>query len=229
MSESTPILELINISKVYNQGSNKIMALNDLNFKIYPGEMIAIIGPSGSGKSTLLNIMGLLDTPTEGEYLIEGKNENNLTNKEKASYRNSMFGFIVQDFALIEKYTVEQNIKIPFSYLKNTSMTKTDKELKVNSLLSNLQIKDKKKELACNLSGGQRQRVAIARAIINNPKVIFADEPTGSLDLNTASEIMNILKGLHKSGKTIIIVTHDLEIANQCDKVIEIKNGILIS
>lgn len=184
------------------------------------------MGPSGSGKSSLLNIIGLLDTATDGNYELDGVSIDSLSSKDKAALRNSKFGFIVQDFALVEKYTVKQNIEIPFSYSKHKT-SKAEKNKLVLNVLTRLGIADKINELAYNLSGGQRQRVAIARALINNPEIILADEPTGALDSKNAKEIINILKELNKQGKTILVITHDKNIAASCNNIIGIKDGVL--
>lgn len=219
-----PIIQLKNIKKVYGVGNSAVEALRNLNVEINKGEMLAIMGPSGSGKSTLLNIIGLLDEATDGDYVLDGEKVSKISSSKKALLRNSTFGFVVQDFALVEKYTVEQNIEIPFAYSKE-KISKKVRTKKSEEVLTMLGIEDKRHELACNLSGGQRQRVAIARAIINNPEIILADEPTGALDSVTANDIISILKDLNRSGKTVIIITHDKEIAESCKRVVNIKDG----
>jgi putative ABC transport system ATP-binding protein len=220
------IIQLKGIKKVYGKGDSAVNALNSVNIDIGKGEMLAIMGPSGSGKSTLLNIIGLLDDATAGIYVLNNTTVNKMSLSDKALLRNSTFGFVVQDFALIEKYTVEQNVEIPFAYLKE-KISKREKNERLRNVLVKLGIEDKRYELACDLSGGQRQRVAIARAIINNPEIILADEPTGALDSVTANEIINVLKELNKSGKTVIVITHDKDIATNCNKVINIKDGMM--
>jgi len=220
------IIQLKGIKKVYGKGDSAVNALNSVNIDIGKGEMLAIMGPSGSGKSTLLNIIGLLDDATAGIYVLNNTTVNKMSLSDKALLRNSTFGFVVQDFALIEKYTVEQNVEIPFAYLKEKT-SKREKNERLRNVLVKLGIEDKRYELACDLSGGQRQRVAIARAIINNPEIILADEPTGALDSVTANEIINVLKELNKSGKTVIVITHDKDIATNCNKVINIKDGMM--
>lgn len=218
------LIELNEISRVFGQDDAEVKALNGVNLKISNGEMIAVIGSSGSGKSTLLNIMGLLDTPTDGQYILLDKEVSLYSNKEKARLRNSTFGFVVQDFALVDKYTVKQNVEIPFTY-SGKKYTRNEKDSIINTTLTQLGIIEKKETLVCRLSGGQRQRVAIARALVCSPMIILADEPTGALDSDTSKEIMNIFSDLNKKGKTVIIITHDSNIANYCSRIIELSDG----
>jgi len=219
-------IKLKNISKVYGEGKTAVKALNNIDLEIKKGEMIAIMGTSGSGKSTLLNILGLLDISTTGEYFINGININSLPEKEKAFYRNEIFGFVVQDFALIEKYKAIDNIKIPFSYTRR-KIDKKEITKRIHMVTKKMGIIEKLQEPAYNLSGGQRQRVAIARAIVNDPQIILADEPTGALDSENTKDIMNLFKKLNEEGKTIVIITHDEEVARYCDYTIKLKDGEL--
>lgn len=217
------MIELNNISKVYNKSkSNEVKVLQNIDLKIEKSSMLAIMGPSGSGKSTLLNILGCLDIPSTGTYKLYDKELQSLNRRKLATIRNENFGFVVQDFALIEDYTVMKNVEIPILYSKN----KTNKKERVLSMLDMLGMKDKSSEHAYNLSGGQRQRVAIARALINNPDIILADEPTGALDQRTGQQVLDIFKTIHQEQKkTILIVTHDDKIAKQCDGIINIVDG----
>ncbi|MFX0549572.1 ABC transporter ATP-binding protein [Hathewaya histolytica] len=216
------LIELKDINKIYGFGDSRIEALKNIDLNIEKGDMIAIMGASGSGKSTLLNILGCLDKPNSGSYLLDGKEVSKLTKNEQASLRGNFFGFIVQYFALIEDYSVFENVKIPLDY---TKISKKEKKERIIKLLKNLSIEDKISRNPNQLSGGQNQRVAIARALVNNPQVILADEPTGALDTKTSEEVMEIFKNINKEGKTIIIVTHDSTIASQCQKIIHIKDG----
>lgn len=218
------ILELKSIKKIYGNDENKVAAINNISLCVEKGDMIAVVGPSGSGKSTFLNIIGLLDQPTEGNYLINGKDVSKMKDKKLAKIRNEFFGFVVQNFALIDDYTIYQNIKVPLDYAK---VSLKEKKQKINDMLSKMQISEKKDKLPNQLSGGQNQRVAIARALINNPEVILADEPTGALDKKTSQDIMNIFLELNKEGQTVIIITHDENIAKQCKKIILIEDGML--
>lgn len=218
------LLEIKNLSKTFINGDNTVVALNSINLSIEKGDMIAIVGPSGSGKSTLLNILGLLDTPDTGTYKINDINMKNIKDSELAKYRNTYFGFIVQHFALINHFSVYDNIEIPLEYGK---VKKKFRKNRITNILSKLGIIDKISVTCKNLSGGQAQRVAIARALVNNPEVILADEPTGSLDSKTSQEIINLLKEINSQGKTIIIITHDNNIAKQCNKIINIEDGFL--
>ena len=184
--------------------------------------MLAIMGPSGSGKSTLLNILGFLDKSTEGEYYFDGNDVSKLKDRELSLFRNKYIGFVVQNFALIEDYTISKNISLPLDYVKISSK---EKNKRVEELLKLMKIEDKGKRLPKELSGGQNQRVAIARALVNNPKVILADEPTGALDRKNGQEVMNIFKKLNEKGKTIIVITHDEKVASMCKKIIYIEDG----
>lgn len=219
------LIELKNIQKIYGKADSETIALNNINLTINSGEMIAIMGKSGSGKSTLLNIIGCLDKQSKGKYYFEDKLIDKYSNKELAILRNSCLGFIVQYFALIDNYTVYQNIEIPLVYSKNI---KINKKKVILDTLKSLGIENKMYNYPSELSGGQCQRTAIARAIVNNPKVILADEPTGALDSETGQDVLNILKQLNGEGKTIIIVTHDKEVASQCNRIINLKDGKIV-
>lgn len=218
------LIELRDIRKVYGTGDGAVNALNGISLCIEKGDMLAIMGTSGSGKSTLLNIIGCLDKSTSGEYFFDRQDVKRY--KNISMLRNKGFGFIVQYFALIDDYSIYENVVVPLEYTKISRKAKKEKILK---MLKSLGIEDKIDKTPKELSGGQCQRVAIARALINDPDVILADEPTGALDKKTSSEIMKILKELNNQGKTIIIVTHDENIAKQCNTIIKLEDGMLIS
>ena len=219
------LIKLTNIEKTYGTGNNKVVALKDINLEINKGELIAIIGASGSGKSTLLNLLGVLDVKSSGEYFLEGRNITDLNTSELAKLRNKYFGFVVQNFSLINDYTVFQNIQIPLEYRK--VKFKERKEI-IDKLLVKLGLEEKKNKTPKELSGGQCQRVAIARALSNSPEVILADEPTGSLDQKTGQDIIDNLISLNNEGKTVIIVTHDPSIAAKCNRIIKIEDGRVV-
>lgn len=216
------IVKLVNISKTYGENDAKVEALKNISLTINEGELVAIVGSSGSGKSTLLNIIGCIDKPTEGECFIDNINTKNCKERELAKCRNKLLGFVLQYFGLITSYTVYENVELPLIYSKS----KGRKE-KVVNILKKLNIYDKENKLPSELSGGQNQRVAIARALVNEPKIILADEPTGALDKKTSQQVMDILLGLNKEGKTIIIVTHDENISKQCHRTIRIEDGYI--
>ena len=196
--------------------------LRNLDLDLPSNKLIVFCGPSGSGKSTLLNIIGCIDQLTSGSYLLDGTDIQNFSHMRLAQLRNKRFGFVLQDFGLIDHWTVSKNVEIPLSYAKPSD--KKPKE-RIEQVLNQLQIADKKSELAYRLSGGQKQRVAIARAIVNDPQIILADEPTGALDQKTGREVLNILQKIHQAGKTVIIVTHDPTVAGVCNRVIQIVDG----
>ncbi len=219
-----PFIEIKDVSKEYIDGESTVSVLKNANMEINKGEKIAVIGSSGCGKTTLINLIGLLIKPTAGEILVNGKKISSLSIKERANVRNSLFGYIFQEFVLIEENTVYENIEVPLLYTKEKTIRIKRKEI-IRKVLDKVDLQAKTNTKVKKLSGGQRQRVAIARAIINNPKLILADEPTGSLDLKNGETILNILDELVNDGKTLIIVTHNKEIAERCDKKYLIHNG----
>lgn len=217
------LLQLENISKIYD---NNTIVLDNINLKIIKGELIAIMGPSGSGKSTLLNILGIVDSKTSGNYYINGKEVKELIKNKPNKLRNNFFSFIFQYFALLKQYTVLENVMLPLTYRKCTNRERVSKSEIYLKKVGLLEHKDKKIN---KLSGGQQQRVAIARALVTEAEIILADEPTGNLDQKTGQDIMELLLEINKSGKTIIIVTHDYNIAKQCLRTIKIVDGKIIS
>lgn len=224
--EVKTMIKLEGISKIYNKKkSNEFYALDKVNVEINKGELVAIIGKSGAGKSTMMHIIGCIDDFEEGIYELNGKDISGVSAKKKAEIRNKEIGIVMQDFALIDEYTVEENVMIPLYFTKGVK----NKKDKVKSALEKVGIADLKSKPINKLSGGQKQRVAIARAIVNEPEILLADEPTGALDTKTGQEIMNVFKEINDNGKTVIIITHDMEIAKQCKRIIEIKDGKIVS
>ena len=215
------MIKVDNLSKIYGSGESAVRALNRVSFQIDDGEMVAVIGASGSGKSTLLHILGGLDTSAQGNVFYDNTDILKMNDIRLSEFRLKNIGFVFQFFNLIPELTTEENIKLPQMMCKKKPVISKD-------LISTLGIENRLKHYPDELSGGQKQRVAIARALANNPKAIFADEPTGALDTKTSSEIMNLFKILNQKGKTIIIVTHDMEIAKQCGRIIEISDGKII-
>jgi len=212
------------ICKTYYKGL-EVHALKKVNLEIEEGESVAIMGVSGSGKSTLLNILGCMDKATEGEYYLNDVKIDAYSEKKMAALRNECFGFVMQDFALIERRTVFENVMLPLHYSKRY---KKGKKERVEEVLKQVGMLEKKDQLALRLSGGQRQRVAIARALANDAKILLCDEPTGALDQKTGQEIIDIFSELNKKGKTVIIVTHDEKVAASCNRVLRISDGVLV-
>lgn len=219
------IIQLEGISKIYGKNSYNTVALNDITLIIDKGEYVAIMGPSGSGKSTLLNIIGCMDSPTEGKYYLKDKEVNLLKNGELSSIRNTTISFIFQHFALMKEYSIYDNVELPLSF---RHISKKSKKEIVMNYLRTLNIEDQVNKKPNQLSGGQQQRVAIARALCSEAEIILADEPTGSLDQKTGRDIMNILTKMNRDGKTIIIITHDPLVAANCKRIITINDGKII-
>ncbi|XBQ96791.1 ABC transporter ATP-binding protein [Staphylococcus felis] len=217
------MIECTNLKKIYQNGETENKVLNNINLIVEQGDFISIMGTSGVGKSTLINILGLIDSDFEGAYRFNHAAVKEMNDDELSEYRNNYIGFIFQNFNLIDEYNVKENILLPFLYTSRKSSAN-----KINELAKKMNIFDKLSEYPPNLSGGQKQRVAIMRALINQPQVIIADEPTGSLDEETRDEILDILVQLNKEGKTIILVTHDPKVANKSSKILEIKEGQLM-
>ena len=220
------LVKILNVSKIYGQPPNQVIALKDVSCEIKNGEFVAIIGPSGSGKSTLMNIIGCLDEPTSGQLLLEDKKVSALSQNELAKIRNSKIGFIFQSFNLLPRTSAIKNVMLPLLYSK---VEKKQRENKAKQMLAKVGLEDKENATPSQLSGGQQQRVAIARALINDPQIILADEPTGNLDTKSSSEIMQILKNLNSEGKTIVIITHESEIAKNSKRIITLRDGQILS
>lgn len=206
---------------------NEFTALKGVSLRISEGEMVAVIGKSGAGKSTLMHIIGCIDDFEQGKYYLNGQDVSKLNEKKRAIIRNRDIGIVLQDFALMENYTVIENVLMPLFFSKDAGNRRVREE-KAKDILSQLEMDEIMDKKVNKLSGGQKQRVAIARAMINNPKVLLADEPTGALDVKTSLEIMNVFKQLNAKGTTVIIITHDMEVANECNRVIEICDGNIV-
>lgn len=219
------LIQLENIDKYYKVGKEKYHVLKSLNLTINSGEFVMIMGKSGSGKTTLLNVLAFLDKFDSGRYIFDGKDVSCLSENQRSVFRNKNIGFVFQQFNLIETLNVYQNIELPLIY--DGSVKKSDREILVKEKLESVGLLDKLKQFPTQLSGGQQQRIAIARSLVNNPQLIFADEPTGALDSETSNEIMNILKELNNKGRTIIMVTHDEDLTKYATKIIRLKDGIL--
>lgn len=216
------MIKLKNIKKNFYLGGETIRALDDVNFNVKMGEFVSIIGPSGSGKSTLMNILGLLDVPDSGDYYLDGINVSKASENELARIRNNKIGFIFQNFNLLGKMTAVENIQIPMIYQGKTNEESKERAYK---LLEKVGLKGRENHLPTQLSGGQQQRVAIARAIGCNPEIILADEPTGALDSKTSIDIMNELENLNNKGQTIIIITHDINVAKRAKRIVKIDES----
>lgn len=216
------VLQGINITKIYDLGAVKITALDSVNLEINQGEFVAITGKSGSGKSTLMHILGLLDSPTSGEVILNGKNTDKYTEKELARLRNKEIGFVFQSFNLLQRTSALENVILPLKY---SDIPKDKWTKKATEMLKLVGLEDRMKNKSNELSGGQKQRVAIARALVNEPSIIFADEPTGNLDSKTGDEIVGLFTELNSQGKTIILVTHDEDLANVAKRKIVLVDG----
>ena len=213
-----------NLEKHYEVGPEKVFALKGINLSIDKGEFVSIMGPSGSGKTTLMNIIGCLDSPSKGNYILNGKLVSDLSDDDLAQIRNKEIGFIFQSFNLLARNSALSNVLLPTKY---AGMNEKESLSRAKEMLELVGLSDRTDHAPSELSGGQQQRVAIARALVNKPSIIFADEPTGNLDSKTGQDVMNLLKNLNNNGQTIIIITHDDNIANQSNRIIKIKDGLI--
>ncbi len=219
------MIDIRNIKKIYKMGENEVRALDGIDLKIKPNEFVAIIGPSGSGKSTLMNMIGCLDTPTEGDFYIDGNEASKLKDDEQAFIRNKKIGFIFQQYNLLSKLSVEENVELPLIY---AGIPVSKRKEMVKTALERVEMYDRRHHKPSELSGGQQQRTSIARALAARPPIILADEPTGALDSKTGAEVLNMLKELHSEGKTVVLITHDNKIAHEADRIVRIMDGKIV-
>ena len=220
------LIDLKNVNKSYRTGDQELQVLKDIHLAVEEGEFVAIMGPSGSGKSTLMNIIGMLDRPTSGEYYLEGEEVAKLGEKKLAKVRNQQIGFVFQQFFLLSKLNALQNVELPLIY---AGVSQSKRKALAEQYLKKVELEARMHHLPSELSGGQKQRVAIARALVNHPSIILADEPTGALDTKTGEQIMELLTELNREGKTIIMVTHEPEIAAFAKRQIVIRDGVISS
>lgn len=220
------IIEINNMTRHYKMGETIVRALNGVTFDIMENEYIAIMGPSGSGKSTLMNMIGCLDTPTSGEYILNGNRVSELDDSELAQVRNREIGFVFQTFNLLPRTDCLSNVELPLIY---SGIKSSERKKRAQDVLNRVGLGDRVDHKPNELSGGQRQRVAIARALVNNPSILLADEPTGNLDTKTGEEIMNLFEDLYRAGNTIIVVTHENEIAEHARRIVRLRDGLIES
>jgi putative ABC transport system ATP-binding protein len=218
------LIDLIDIEKRYTMGNEIINALSKVNLQINKNEYLALMGPSGSGKSTLMNILGCLDTPTSGTYILNNQDVSKLKDNELAEIRNKEIGFVFQTFNLLPKLSALENVMLPMLY---AGKNKTEREETAKKVMKHVGLENRMNHKPSELSGGQRQRVAVARSMVNNPSIILADEPTGNLDSKTSIEIMALFKEIHQQGNTIILVTHEEDIANYAQRIVRMKDGAI--
>jgi putative ABC transport system ATP-binding protein len=224
--ESTPLIHLSGITRTYQMGTQEVRALAGADLDVYPNEYVAIMGPSGSGKSTMMNIIGCLDTPTAGTYVLNGTNVSSMTDDELAQVRNREIGFVFQTFNLLPRVNCLQNVELPLVY---AGIRKARRREMATESLQKVGLGDRMHHKPNELSGGQRQRVAVARALVNNPSIILADEPTGNLDSRTGEEIMQLFETLYRRGNTLLVVTHEEEVAMHARRIIRLRDGVIES
>jgi len=224
-SAAPPVVELLGVSRVYVTGDTKLRALDDVTFRVQPGEYVAIMGTSGSGKSTMMNLVGLLDRPTTGTVSLDGQSVSGLSDRALSKMRNQKLGFVFQSFHLLPRLTALENVEVPMTY---AGVPARERRVRALEALGNVGLKDRVHHNPTQLSGGQQQRVAIARALVNRPRLLLADEPTGALDTETTGQILDMLDTLHREGLTITLVTHEPEVALRAKRVVSMRDGRIV-
>ena len=222
-----PVIELENLTRVYQMGETEVRALDGVTIKVEPGEFLAVMGPSGSGKSTFMNIVGCLDRPTGGRYVLEGVDVSSLGRDARAEIRNDKIGFVFQNFNLLSRTSALENVELPLLYSKKSKLTDEASRAQAMRCLERVGLKERWDHTSAQLSGGQQQRVAIARSLVNEPAILLADEPTGNLDSRSGSEIVRLLEELRDEGRTVIVVTHDESLARRARRVVRLLDGRL--
>jgi putative ABC transport system ATP-binding protein len=224
-----PVIELENLTRVYQMGETEVRALDGVTIKVEPGEFVAVMGPSGSGKSTFMNIVGCLDRPTGGRYVLEGVDVSSLGRDARAEIRNDKIGFVFQNFNLLSRTSALENVELPLLYSKKSKLTDEASRAQAMRCLERVGLKDRWDHTSAQLSGGQQQRVAIARSLVNEPAILLADEPTGNLDSRTSEEVMAIFQALNDEGKTVVLITHEPDIAQFARRIVTFRDGKILS
>jgi putative ABC transport system ATP-binding protein len=224
-----PVIELESLTRVYQMGETEVRALDGVSIKVEPGEFVAVMGPSGSGKSTFMNIVGCLDRPTGGRYVLEGVDVSSLGRDARAEIRNDKIGFVFQNFNLLSRTSALENVELPLLYSKKSKLTDEASRAQAMRCLERVGLKDRWDHTSAQLSGGQQQRVAIARSLVNEPAILLADEPTGNLDSKTSEEVMAIFQALNDEGKTVVLITHEPDIAQFARRIVTFRDGKVLS
>jgi putative ABC transport system ATP-binding protein len=224
-----PVIELDKLTRVYRMGETEVRALDGISLQVEQGEFIAVMGPSGSGKSTFMNIVGCLDRPTSGRYVLEGVDVSGLDRDQRASIRNDKIGFVFQNFNLLSRTNALENVELPLLYSRKSKITEEEAREKAMSCLERVGLKDRWDHTSAQLSGGQQQRVAIARSLVNDPAILLADEPTGNLDSRTSVEVMAIFQELNAEGKTVVLITHEPDISEYARRIVTFRDGKVLS
>jgi len=228
-SPPEPVIRLRDLTRVYEMGETQVRALDGVTLDVAPGEFLAVMGPSGSGKSTFMNIVGCLDRPTSGTYVLEGVDVSTLDRNARAEIRNDKIGFVFQNFNLLSRTSALENVELPLLYSRKHRLSDAEQLEKARECLGKVGLADRWDHTPAQLSGGQQQRVAIARALVNDPSIMLGDEPTGNLDSRTSDEVMGIFQGLNEEGKTIVLITHEHDIAEYARRVVAFRDGRLVS
>jgi putative ABC transport system ATP-binding protein len=224
-----PVIRLQDLTRVYQMGDTEVRALDGVTIDVAPGEFLAVMGPSGSGKSTFMNIVGCLDRPTSGTYVLEGIDVSTLDRNERAEIRNDKIGFVFQSFNLLARTSALENVELPLLYSRKHRLTDAEQLVKARGCLGKVGLAERWDHTPAQLSGGQQQRVAVARALVNDPAIMLADEPTGNLDSKTSDEIMGIFQSLNEEGKTVVLITHEHDIAEYARRVVAFRDGRIVS